>query len=106
MMVDRQALHARLSDALSPYLLRAQSVRPIPVEGKLSQMVGLTLHAVGCTAAVGDRCRVLRPGGSSIEAEVVGFDAERTLLMPIGDGFGLQLEDSINIDRLAHGSIL
>jgi flagellum-specific ATP synthase len=91
-MFDRQSLNAHWSASLSPYLLRAQTVRPIPVEGKLSQMVGLTLRAVGCTAAVGDRCRVLRPGGSSIEAEVVGFDAERTLLMPIGDVRGLAPE--------------
>jgi flagellum-specific ATP synthase len=52
-------------------------------------MVGLTLEAAGCQAAVGDRCQVWRPGGSPVDSEVVGFHGERLLLMPIGDVRGL-----------------
>ena len=74
---------------LDPYVRRAANPRPMVVEGKLARMVGLTLESVGCQAAIGDRCRIVRSGGSSVEAEVVGFADERLLLMPIGDVRGL-----------------
>src|SRR6185436_8701407 len=63
---------------------------PPPVEGVLTRMVGLTLEAAGCQAAVGDRCDVLGNDGARIEAEVVGFSGDRLYLMPTGDIHGLK----------------
>lgn len=54
------------------------------VEGHLTRMVGLTLEAVGCHAAVGARCLVEGPASSTFEAEVVGFSGNKLYLMPIG----------------------
>lgn len=51
------------------------------VSGKLIRVVGLTLEAIGCTAAVGSLCRVETNDGF-IDAEVVGFSDERLFLMP------------------------
>jgi flagellum-specific ATP synthase len=66
--------------------LRVASVFPEPpVEGQLARMVGLTLEALGCQAAVGDRCEIIAADGSSEEAEVVGFSGDRLYLMPIGE---------------------
>lgn len=48
-------------------------------------MVGLTLEAVGCRAAVGAHCVIEAPDGSQVEAEVVGFANAHTYLMPISD---------------------
>jgi flagellum-specific ATP synthase len=62
--------------------------RPV-VEGKLTRMVGLTLEAVGCSAAIGGRCLVRGLDGSEIEAEVVGFAGEKLYLMPTGEIRGL-----------------
>ena len=59
------------------------------VEGKLTRMVGLALAAVGCRAAVGDRCQVLRDSGVPIDTEVVGFSGDDLFLMPIGEIRGL-----------------
>jgi len=70
------ALHRRREALVSP--------RPV-VEGRLTRMVGLTLEAVGCQAAIGSRCEVIGPQGGRIEAEVVGFANDRTYLMPVGD---------------------
>jgi flagellum-specific ATP synthase len=53
-------------------------------------MVGLTLEAVGCQAAVGDCCDVVASDGTGIEAEVVGFAGDRVYLMPTGDPHGLE----------------
>lgn len=74
---------------LAPYLRRAGNPRPLTVEGRLTRMVGLTLEASGCQAAIGDRCRILRAGGGSVDTEVVGFSGDRLLLMPISDVRGL-----------------
>jgi len=52
------------------------------VEGKLVRMVGLTLEAIGCDAAVGSRCLVEQADKTFVEAEVVGFSGERIFLMP------------------------
>jgi flagellum-specific ATP synthase len=60
------------------------------VEGQLARMIGLTLEALGCQAAVGDRCEVMAADGSSVEAEVVGFSGERLYLMPTGDVQGVK----------------
>ena len=68
---------------------RLSTPPPLVCEGKLSRMVGLTLEAVGCQAAIGDRCSVLNPGGNDVDAEVVGFAGERLFLMPTGTPRGL-----------------
>ncbi len=59
------------------------------VEGRLTRMVGLTLEAIGCEAAVGTSCHIIAPGDHSIEAEVVGFSGDKTYLMAMGESRGL-----------------
>ncbi len=62
----------------------------LPVEGRLSTLRGLTLEAEGCKAAIGARCLIDTVSGDSIEAQVVGFNRERTLLMAAGSLDGLR----------------
>jgi len=76
-------------DQLARSLRLAQDLPPPPVEGRLTRMVGLTLEALGCQAAVGERCEVMT-GKGSIEAEVVGFGSDRLYLMPTGDVHGIK----------------
>ncbi len=56
---------------------------PVPpqVSGRLTRVVGLTLEAVGCRAAVGSICRIETINGT-LDAEVVGFAGEKLYLMP------------------------
>ena len=68
----------------------AESLPEPPVEGQLARMIGLTLEALGCQAAVGDRCEVMAADGTSVEAEVVGFSGDRLYLMPTGDVHGVK----------------
>lgn len=51
------------------------------VAGKLTRVVGLTLEAVGCRAAIGSLCSVETETGL-MDAEVVGFDKDKLYLMP------------------------
>lgn len=75
---------------LKPYSERLAEVPELIVEGKLSRMVGLTLEAVGCRAAIGSRCRIEAKNGRMIEAEVVGFSGTRIFLMPTAEVHGLE----------------
>jgi flagellum-specific ATP synthase len=80
----------RWGDALARYRQRLADVPPPVVAGCLTRMVGLTLEATGCQAAVGDRCEIVSADDTRIEAEVVGFAGERLYLMPTGDIHGLK----------------
>jgi len=64
--------------------------RGLVVEGKITRMIGLTLEAVGCRAAIGGQCDVISSSGERIESEVVGFAGESLYLMPTGDIRGLE----------------
>lgn len=66
------------------------SVGELPVQGQLSALRGLTLEAEGCKAAIGSRCLIDTVTGGQVEAEVVGFNRDRTLLMPAGPVDGLR----------------
>jgi flagellum-specific ATP synthase len=81
---------ARWTQQLERSLRRVERIPAPPVEGVLTRMIGLTLEAAGCQAAVGDRCDVMASDGASIEAEVVGFSGDRLYLMPTGDVHGIK----------------
>ena len=66
------------------------SVGELPVQGTLSALRGLTLEAEGCKAAIGSRCLIDTVTGKRVEAEVVGFNRDKTLLMPAGPVDGLR----------------
>ncbi len=51
--------------------------------GTLTRIVGLTLEAKGVSAAVGSICRILRPDGEHVDAQVVGFESGSVYLMPL-----------------------
>lgn len=59
------------------------------IEGKVTRLIGLTLEAVGCQAAIGERCLIEIKDGQMMEAEVVGFSQDKTYLMPVGNMQGL-----------------
>ena len=58
--------------------------------GRVSDIIGLIVEATGLEAQVGEVCEV--QAGRTVEpvkAEVVGFRAKRTLLMPLGEMTGI-----------------
>ncbi|MES9829028.1 MAG: flagellar protein export ATPase FliI [Candidatus Thiodiazotropha sp.] len=81
---------ANLAERLRQYQDRLGDDRGLVVEGRLTRMVGLTLEAIGCRAAIGGQCDVVSSNGTHIEAEVVGFGEESLYLMPTGDIQGLE----------------
>jgi flagellum-specific ATP synthase len=87
-MMQQSDYFKRWRDNLETKQTRITAPEPV-VEGRLTRMVGLTLEAIGCEAAIGTSCNIIAPGKHSIEAEVVGFSGDKTYLMAMGESRGL-----------------
>ncbi len=59
MSTAQAAASQRWAIALAANGERLAALPPPPVAGRLTRMVGLTLEATGCQAAVGDRCEIV-----------------------------------------------
>ncbi len=67
-----------------------QNVDPLPIYGRVTNLVGLTIEATGPAMHVGDLCHIQdRRRTVSVPAEVAGFRNGRVLLMPLGDTHGI-----------------
>jgi flagellum-specific ATP synthase len=84
-----EARRQRWQQQLAKRAKRADSVPMLTVEGRLRRVVGLTLEAEGCEAAMGSRCLVDTADGVALETEVVGFADDRLLLMPASEMHGV-----------------
>lgn len=62
---------------------------PLQLCGTLTRVTGLTLEAQGLQLPVGSQCLVEQQGAPPMPAEVVGFNGDRSFLMPAGHVQGL-----------------
>lgn len=58
--------------------------------GKLNRIIGLLIEADGPGVAIGSICTIQSKFRPSVQAQVVGFRDGRTLLMPLGDIYGIE----------------
>ena len=70
---------------------------PYDVCGHVSRMVGQTVSAASFPASFGAVCRIELDAGTSIEAEVVGFQADETLLVPYGALGGIRRGNRVRL---------
>lgn len=56
--------------------------QPLEVSGRITRLTGLVMEAVGIKLAIGSACSIPLADGRRVDAEVVGFDGDRLLLMP------------------------
>ncbi|MCD9023361.1 flagellar protein export ATPase FliI [Cohnella silvisoli] len=74
------------SPDINRYTETLRLMDPVRVNGKVTQIIGLTVESEGPDASIGDVCSIHpMKGGKSVLAEVVGFRNNRVLLMPLGD---------------------
>jgi flagellum-specific ATP synthase len=78
-------MRSNIPDA-SKYMEHLQQIDPVLINGKVTQVIGLTVESEGPDASIGDVC-LIYPYKSNVplKAEVVGFRNNRVLLMPLGD---------------------
>jgi flagellum-specific ATP synthase len=71
---------------LKPYLDLLETINPIKMNGKVTQVIGLTIESHGPDVKLGDICHIFSPQQQKpIQAEVVGFRNHKVLLMPLGE---------------------
>jgi flagellum-specific ATP synthase len=63
---------------------------PVGLNGRVSRLVGLTVAAAGFPAPIGAVARLEAEHGNSVEAEVVGFSGDDTLLLAYGELHGVR----------------
>lgn len=69
--------------------LAAANAQPLWPVGHLTRINGLVMEAAGLKLPLGSTCRIYPMSGAPVEAEVVGFAAEKLYLMPSDDVYGL-----------------
>lgn len=57
--------------------------------GRIDQVIGLVIEAIGPNVSVGDRCTIPSRRNGDVLAEVVGFRGNRVLMMPLGEMEGV-----------------
>jgi FliI/YscN family ATPase len=65
-------------------------ILPYSLIGRVNRIVGLTASVVGFPAPLGAVCRISREHGEPVDAEVIGFHGNETVLMPYGDVSGIR----------------
>ncbi|MCS7461896.1 flagellar protein export ATPase FliI [Paenibacillus doosanensis] len=68
------------------YIEQLRHIDPIRVNGKVTQVIGLTVESEGPDASIGDVCYIYPlKSNKPLKAEVVGFKNNKVLLMPLGE---------------------
>jgi len=68
------------------YVEQLPHIDPIRMNGKVIQVIGLTIESEGPEAGIGDVCLIYSNKSTKpIKAEVVGFRDNRVILMPLGE---------------------
>ncbi len=71
---------------IKPYLEVLEAVNPVKMNGKVTQVIGLTIESQGPDVKLGDICFIYSAlQQKPIKAEVVGFRNHKVLLMPLGE---------------------
>jgi FliI/YscN family ATPase len=81
---------------LNSQLDAVESSIPMGVTGIVHGVSGLTLEATDLPVPVGAMCSIESFGGRTSSAEVVGFNHERTLLMPLSSVAGVARGDRVH----------
>ncbi len=80
-------------DRIFPYALR----------GHVSKIVGLTAAVSGFPAPLGAVCRIQRESGDAVEAEVIGFQNDETLVLPYGALAGVRRGNRVTLEQSVPG---
>lgn len=74
-------------------------ILPAALEGRIVRTIGMTAAAAGFPAPVGALVEIQRHAGTPLEAEVIGFRDDLTLLFPFDDLGGIRQGDRVRLKR-------
>jgi len=72
-----------------------EQIQPMAISGTVWSVAGLTVLVEDFPVPVGAQCRILRRTGPALNAEVVGFDASRAIVMPYDELIGVSRGDVV-----------
>ena len=72
------------------YLEILTSCQPFKLEGKIVKVAGIVAEANGPGLSVGSLCSIKNSDGQNIQAEVIGFNDQRVIVMPFGEMRGIE----------------
>ncbi len=79
-----------------------EQIQPIVafgLKGRVTRVVGQTAAVAGFPAPLGATCVIRREQDQSIQAEVVGFQGEETLVLPYGDLSGVRRGNYVDLKQ-------
>ena len=74
-------------------------ILPAALEGRVVRTIGMTAAAAGFPAPVGALVEITRHGAPPLEAEVIGFRDDQTILFPFDDLGGIRQGDRVRLKR-------
>jgi len=72
------------------YLEAISSCRSFKLEGKIVKVAGIVAEANGPGLSVGSLCAIKNSHGQNVQAEVIGFNDQKVIIMPFGEMRGLE----------------
>lgn len=67
------------------------------VRGRVFKVLGPMIEATGVQRSIGEACDIHTTLGHVIQAEIVGFREDKTLMMPVGSTRGIAPGDAISV---------
>jgi flagellum-specific ATP synthase len=78
-------------------------ILPVALTGSVAKIVGLTVSVAGFPAPLGSTCRIQHGSGNSIQADVIGFHGDETLLLPYSQLAGVRRGNRVTLTRSVPG---
>jgi ATP synthase in type III secretion protein N len=92
-------LGTAIATALNPLRAALREVSTVEERGRVTEVLGTLVKAVGVQATVGELCELRTRPNSSLRAEVIGFRGGTAILTPFGDIAGLSSEAEVITTR-------
>jgi flagellum-specific ATP synthase len=84
---------------MDSYAAELAAAMPTALTGRVVRTEGLTTAVAGFPAPIGAVVEIHRHAGAAIEAEVIGFRDDLTLVFPLGDVSGVRRGDAVRLRR-------
>ncbi|MGE3316913.1 MAG: EscN/YscN/HrcN family type III secretion system ATPase, partial [Planctomycetaceae bacterium] len=83
--------------------LHLQQILPFALNGHVTRIVGLTVSVAGFPAPLGSICRIASENGTPVDAAVVGFQGDDTLLLAYGELNGVRRGNRVELIQSVPG---
>ncbi|MDX8380781.1 MAG: FliI/YscN family ATPase [Ghiorsea sp.] len=90
-----------LEDKRHQVLDSLNAMKLVDSRGRVFKVLGPMIEATGLQHSIGEACDIHATSGDIIQAEIVGFREDKTLMMPVGATRGIAPGDAIS----AHGYV-